>query len=151
MQVREFQSVIGRETRKQCVEKWGGLPDIVMACVGGGSNAIGIFNEFIDEDSVSAPRPPLPPLPLPLLRWRGAGLGCEVGLEGQLVGGLVRVGGHRCYGGRSDGVAAFRIQRRHTLASVKKVWAGPQRQLCADRARPAACAAGAPDWRGGRR
>ncbi|KAL6758116.1 tryptophan synthase beta [Haematococcus lacustris] len=52
MIVRDFQSVIGRETRVQCQEKWGGLPDIVMACVGGGSNAIGIFNEFIDEDSV---------------------------------------------------------------------------------------------------
>lgn len=51
-QVREFQSVIGRETKVQAQEKWGGLPDIVMACVGGGSNAIGIFNEFINDTSV---------------------------------------------------------------------------------------------------
>jgi tryptophan synthase beta chain len=34
------------------MEKWGGLPDIVMACVGGGSNAMGIFNEFVEETSV---------------------------------------------------------------------------------------------------
>ncbi|KAG2440347.1 hypothetical protein HXX76_004452 [Chlamydomonas incerta] len=52
MMVREFQSVIGRETKVQAQEKWGGLPDIVMACVGGGSNAIGIFNEFINDTSV---------------------------------------------------------------------------------------------------
>jgi hypothetical protein len=51
-QVRDFQAVIGRETRAQCLEKWGGLPDIVMACVGGGSNAMGIFNEFVEESSV---------------------------------------------------------------------------------------------------
>jgi tryptophan synthase beta chain len=36
----------------QCQEKWGGLPDIVMACVGGGSNAMGIFHEFVEEESV---------------------------------------------------------------------------------------------------
>lgn len=54
LQVRDFQSVIGRETRAQCLEKWNGLPDIVMACVGGGSNAMGIFNEFVDEESVGA-------------------------------------------------------------------------------------------------
>jgi tryptophan synthase beta subunit len=53
VQVREFQSVIGKETRQQCQEKWGGSPDIVMACVGGGSNAIGIFNEFINDTNVS--------------------------------------------------------------------------------------------------
>ncbi len=52
MMVRDFQSVIGRETRQQCQDKWGGLPDIVMACVGGGSNAMGIFNEFVDDNSV---------------------------------------------------------------------------------------------------
>jgi tryptophan synthase beta chain len=52
MIVREFHSVIGQETRRQCVEKWGGLPDILMACVGGGSNAMGLFNEFIQEPTV---------------------------------------------------------------------------------------------------
>lgn len=52
MIVRDFHAVIGEETRAQAMEKWGGLPDIVMACVGGGSNAMGIFHEFIPEPSV---------------------------------------------------------------------------------------------------
>jgi tryptophan synthase beta chain len=52
MMVREFQAVIGKETRAQSLEKWGGLPDILLACVGGGSNAIGLFHEFVDESSV---------------------------------------------------------------------------------------------------
>jgi tryptophan synthase beta chain len=52
MMVRDFHSIIGKETRAQCLEKWGGLPDIIMACVGGGSNAMGLFNEFINEKSV---------------------------------------------------------------------------------------------------
>lgn len=52
MMVRDFQSVIGKETRKQCLEKWNGKPDIIMACVGGGSNAMGIFNEFVDDEEV---------------------------------------------------------------------------------------------------
>lgn len=52
MIVREFHSIIGQETRRQAQEKWGGLPDILVACVGGGSNAMGLFNEFINEPSV---------------------------------------------------------------------------------------------------
>lgn len=52
MMVRDFHAVIGRETRQQCAEKWGGLPDIAIACVGGGSNAMGLFYEFIPESSV---------------------------------------------------------------------------------------------------
>jgi tryptophan synthase beta chain len=51
-QVRDFQSVIGKETRKQCMEKWGGKPDILMACVGGGSNAMGLFDEFVEDEDV---------------------------------------------------------------------------------------------------
>lgn len=50
--VREFQSCIGREARGQCLEQLGRLPDLVVACVGGGSNAIGIFSSFIDEHDV---------------------------------------------------------------------------------------------------
>ena len=50
--VRDFQSVIGREARRQCLEKTGKLPDEVVACVGGGSNAMGIFAGFIDDPSV---------------------------------------------------------------------------------------------------
>ncbi|ODG99164.1 tryptophan synthase subunit beta [Nostoc sp. KVJ20] len=52
MIVRDFHAVIGVETRAQSQEKWGGLPDILLACVGGGSNAIGLFNEFVHETSV---------------------------------------------------------------------------------------------------
>ncbi|MBD3883563.1 tryptophan synthase subunit beta [Phormidium tenue FACHB-886] len=52
MIVRDFQAVIGQETRQQCQEKWGGLPDILLACVGGGSNAMGLFHEFMKEPAV---------------------------------------------------------------------------------------------------
>jgi len=52
MMVRDFHHVIGLETREQCWEKWGGLPDILLACVGGGSNAMGLFYEFLKEPSV---------------------------------------------------------------------------------------------------
>lgn len=52
MIVREFHAIIGQETRVQCQEKWGGLPDILMACVGGGSNAMGLFHDFIKDDSI---------------------------------------------------------------------------------------------------
>jgi len=50
--VRDFQSVIGIESRQQILEIEGRLPDRIIACVGGGSNAIGIFNEFIPDDKV---------------------------------------------------------------------------------------------------
>ncbi|MEO1584225.1 MAG: tryptophan synthase subunit beta [Planctomycetota bacterium] len=53
MIVRDFQSVIGRETRDQCREAFGALPDAVVACVGGGSNAAGIFYPFVDDASVA--------------------------------------------------------------------------------------------------
>ena len=51
--VRDFQSVIGREARAQILEREGRLPDAVVACVGGGSNAIGLFHPFILDDSVA--------------------------------------------------------------------------------------------------
>ena len=50
--VRDFQSVIGREARRQCLEKYGRLPDQAIACVGGGSNAMGLFAGFIDDPEV---------------------------------------------------------------------------------------------------
>ena len=49
---RDFQSVIGREVRKQILEQEGKLPDYIVACVSGGSNAMGIFTDFLDENSV---------------------------------------------------------------------------------------------------
>lgn len=50
--VRDFQSVIGKETKQQMLDKYGCLPDCIVACVGGGSNAIGIFYPFIDDKKV---------------------------------------------------------------------------------------------------
>jgi tryptophan synthase beta chain len=50
--VRDFQSVIGKEARAQILEREGRLPDAVMACIGGGSNAIGLFHPFIEDESV---------------------------------------------------------------------------------------------------
>ncbi|KAI8333500.1 tryptophan synthase beta subunit-like PLP-dependent enzyme [Choanephora cucurbitarum] len=52
MIVREFQSVIGKETKRQMLEKAGKLPDAVVACVGGGSNSIGMFHPFIEDKTV---------------------------------------------------------------------------------------------------
>jgi len=50
--VKHFQSCIGKEARRQCIEQIGRLPDMVVACVGGGSNAIGIFSGFFDDKQV---------------------------------------------------------------------------------------------------
>jgi tryptophan synthase beta chain len=52
LMVREFQSVIGREARAQCLQQIGKLPDAIVACVGGGSNAMGIFDAFVEDASV---------------------------------------------------------------------------------------------------
>ena len=65
--VKEFQSVISREAKKQILETEGRLPDVVMACVGGGSNSIGRFADFIDEKDVK------------LVGVEAAGLGIETG------------------------------------------------------------------------
>ena len=65
MMVRDFQSIIGREIKEQLKEKEGRLPDMVVACVGGGSNAIGAFYEFIKDDGVK------------LVGCEAAGLGVE--------------------------------------------------------------------------
>lgn len=53
MMVRDFQAVIGREAREQIVEREGRLPDTLVACVGGGSNAIGLFYAFLNDSSVA--------------------------------------------------------------------------------------------------
>ena len=67
MIVRQFQTVIGKEARAQCLERIGRLPDLVAACVGGGSNAIGIFSGFLDDASVR------------LIGVEGAGRGLDTG------------------------------------------------------------------------
>ena len=50
--VRDFQSIIGREAREQSLERIGRLPAAVVACVGGGSNAMGIFHAFVGDEDV---------------------------------------------------------------------------------------------------
>ena len=52
MIVRDFQAIIGKETKQQCLERWSALPDILLACVGGGSNAMGLFHEFYGDTSI---------------------------------------------------------------------------------------------------
>ena len=51
--VRDFQAIIGREAKRQCMEQEGRLPDALVACIGGGSNAIGLFYPFIEDESVA--------------------------------------------------------------------------------------------------
>ena len=53
MLVRDFQSIIGREARQQCLAQAGRLPDALVACVGGGSNAIGLFHPFLEDETVA--------------------------------------------------------------------------------------------------
>ncbi len=50
--VRDFQSIIGKEAREQILDREGRLPDVIMACIGGGSNAIGLFHPFLEDESV---------------------------------------------------------------------------------------------------
>lgn len=52
MMVRDFQSVIGKEVREQFADRYGGLPDTLVACIGGGSNALGLFHPFLDDPDV---------------------------------------------------------------------------------------------------
>src|SRR5207244_809367 len=73
--VRDFQSVIGRETRQQCLEQIGRLPDVVVACVGGGSNSAGIFYPFAADQGVEL-------------------IGVEAGGRGSVPGGHAATLGH---------------------------------------------------------
>jgi tryptophan synthase beta chain len=52
MIVRDFHAIIGSETRQQAMAKWGALPDILLACIGGGSNAMGLFHEFVPDTNI---------------------------------------------------------------------------------------------------
>lgn len=73
--VRDFQRVIGLETRRQIVEKEGRLPDAVVACVGGGSNSIGMFHPFIEDEKVA------------LYGVEAAGSGVETGKHAAAIAG----------------------------------------------------------------
>jgi len=71
--VREFHRVISTEAKAQMIERTGGLPDLVVACVGGGSNAIGMFADFIDEEGVE------------LVGAEPGGLGVDSGKHGATI------------------------------------------------------------------
>ena len=102
--VRDFQSVIGRETRQQILGKEGRLPDGLVACVGAGSNAIGLFHEFLEDSAVR------------MVGVEAAGLGLDSGKHGA---SLARGSGGILHGAYSyvlqdrDG----QIQEAHSLAA----------------------------------
>ena len=73
--VRDFHRVIGVEAREQCLELMGRLPDVILACVGGGSNAIGIFHPFLDDTGVR------------LIGLEAGGSGIESGLHAATISG----------------------------------------------------------------
>ena len=73
--VRDFQSVIGREVRAQILDEENRLPDLLIACIGGGSNALGLFYEFLDEKSVD------------MLAVEAAGLGIDSGKHAASLSG----------------------------------------------------------------
>jgi tryptophan synthase beta chain len=73
--VRDFQSIIGIEAKQQLMEKEGRLPDSIVACIGGGSNAIGLFHPFLDDDSVE------------IIGVEAAGLGLDSGKHAASLSG----------------------------------------------------------------
>ena len=73
--VRDFQSIIGREARAQILEREGRLPDVLMACIGGGSNAIGLFHPFLEDEDVR------------LIGVEAAGHGVETGRHAAALNG----------------------------------------------------------------
>lgn len=75
MMVRDFQSVIGREAREQMLLREGRLPDTLVACIGGGSNAIGLFHPFLDDPGVA------------MYGVEAAGKGLETGLHAASIAG----------------------------------------------------------------
>ncbi|MGR2737973.1 tryptophan synthase subunit beta [Billgrantia sp. Q4P2] len=85
--VRDFQAVIGRETRAQILEKEGRLPDSLIACIGGGSNAMGLFHPFLDDETVE------------MIGVEAGGKGVETGMHAaSLIGGTPGVlHGNRTY------------------------------------------------------
>ena len=102
--VRDFQCVIGRETREQIMKAEGRLPDSLVACIGGGSNAMGLFHPFLDEPSVK------------MFAVEAAGLGLDTGKHAaSLAGGLPGVlHGNRTYLLQTeDG----QIEEAHTISA----------------------------------
>ena len=125
--VRRFQSVIGAEARRQVLEKTGKLPDMVIACVGGGSNAAGIFSGFLDDASVK------------LVGVEAAGLGIESGKHAASIcaGAVGILHGNKTYLLQdADG----QIVNAHSIAAgLDYPGVGPQHALWADSGRVEYC------------
>ncbi len=104
MMVRDFQSIIGRETREQIMEAEGRLPDSLVACVGGGSNAIGLFYEFLNEPTVD------------MYAVEAAGHGLDTGMHAaSLAGGKAGIlHGMRSYFLQDDD---GQIQEAHSISA----------------------------------
>ncbi len=123
MMVRDFQSVIGRETREQLMEAEGRLPDTLVACVGGGSNAMGLFYEFLNEPSVA------------MHAVEAAGHGVETGMHAAaLAGGKAGIlHGMRSYFLQDDD---GQIQEAHSIsAGLDYPGVGPEHAWLNDAAR----------------
>jgi len=120
MIVRDFQTVIGREARRQCLRKEGRLPDSLVACVGGGSNAIGLFYPFLRDEKVE------------LIGVEAGGLGIRTGKHAaRFAGGRV---------GILHGTKTFVLQDRHgqiglthsVSAGLDYAAVGPEHSLLRD-------------------
>jgi tryptophan synthase beta chain len=108
LMVRDFQSVIGRETRAQILEKEGRLPDVLVACVGGGSNSIGLFYPFLADENVR------------MIGVEAGGSGSELGQHAARFNGS---GGGRP--GVLQGTMSYVLQdERGQIASTHSVSAG---------------------------
>jgi tryptophan synthase beta chain len=121
--VKGFQSIIGRETRQQILEQAGRLPDCILACVGGGSNAMGIFASFIDDRDVK------------LIGVEAAGKGLESGQHAaSLVAGKVGVlHGSKSYVLQDD---FGQIQEAHSIsAGLDYPGVGPEHSYLKDTGR----------------
>ena len=114
--VREFQAVIGREARRQCLDTYGKLPDVAVACVGGGSNAIGLFAPFVGDASVDL-------------------LGVEAGGDGEQHGASISYGSPGVLHGSYGPLLQDRhgqIQETHSIsAGLDYPGVGPEHALLA--------------------
>ena len=123
MMVRDFQSVIGKETRQQALDKFGRLPNYIIACVGGGSNAIGIFYPFLNDEGVK------------LIGVEAAGRGLETGKHAaSLVMGKVGV----LHGTKSYVLqdASGQIRETHSIApGLDYPGVGPEHSYLKNRGR----------------
>jgi tryptophan synthase beta chain len=125
--VRHFQEIIGREARQQMLEKTGKLPDMVIACVGGGSNAAGIFSAFIPDETVR------------LVGVEAAGLGIRTGRHSASIcaGRPGILHGNKTY--VLQDINGQILNAHSVAAGLDYPGVGPQHALWADSGRVAYC------------